>query len=341
MKKTRSLFFLIFAFVVSQLAWMGLLGLWIYWYVSNYLIFKQVGDQLSPQITIDNPNVFVFVGGIILIVAIAVAIVLFFRDLTVQIKLTGLYDNFIANVTHELKSPLSSIQLYLETLQAKNVPENKQKEFFGLMMKDATRLNKHINTILEISRIEQKKISHDYQIYDADKIIRELVGKSTEHFRLPQKSVTFEGNASCNCVIDKNAMQIVFDNLTDNSIKYSAGQAEIMVRLSNIGKQILIEFCDKGIGIPPKEQKKIFHKFQRIQGNLIPNVKGTGLGLYWVKEIIKQHGGKIHVFSEGMNNGSNFKIELPIYKTSKKRFVNSLLKRTIKKQKSWEVENGK
>ena len=340
MKKSRSLFFLIFAFVVSQFAWMGLLGLWIYWYVSNYLIFKQVGNQLSPQIAINSPNVFVFVGGIILIVAIAVAIVLFFRDLTVQIKLTGLYDNFIANVTHELKSPLSSIQLYLETLQVKNVPERTQKEFFGLMMKDATRLNKLINTILEISRIEQKKISHDYNIYDADEVIRELLNKSTEHFRLSPKSVLFEGNLNCKCVVDKNAMQIVFDNLTDNAIKYSVGHAEITIKLSNTGKRIMIEFLDKGIGILPKDQKKIFHKFQRIQNNTITNVKGTGLGLYWIKEIIKQHGGKVGVFSEGALKGSNFIIELPIYKTSKKRYINSLLKRTLKKQKSWEIDNG-
>ena len=327
MKKTRSLLFLIFAFVISQFAWMGLLGLWIYWYVSNYLIFKQAGNQLSPQITIDNPNIFVFVGGIILIAAIAVAIFLFFRNLTVQIKLTGLYDNFIANVTHELKSPLSSIQLYLETLRVKNVPKDKQEEFYGLMMKDATRLNKLINTILEISRIEQKKISHDYQIYDANEIMHELISRSIEHFRLSQTSVVFEGNVRCNCVIDKNAMQIVFDNLTDNAIKYSAGAVEITVKLSNSLKHILIEFCDKGIGIPPKEQKKIFHKFQRIQNSNSPNVKGTGLGLYLVKEIIKQHNGKIYVFSEGINKGSNFSIELPIYDSSKKRFINPLLKR--------------
>ena len=111
MKKSRSLLFLISAFVIAQLAWMGLLGLWIYWYVSNYLIFKQVGDKLSPKIILDSPNVAVFVFGIILIVCVAIAIFLFFRNLTVQMKLTSLYDNFIANVTHELKSPLASISI--------------------------------------------------------------------------------------------------------------------------------------------------------------------------------------------------------------------------------------
>lgn len=340
MKKGRSLLFLILAFVFAQFAWMGLLGLWIYWYVSNYLIFRQVGEKLSTQVNVDSPNVFIFVGGIILIVCIAVAMFFIFRNLTVQMKLTRLYDNFIANVTHELKSPLSSIQLYLETLQVKNVVHERQKEFFELMMKDTRRLNKLINSILEISRLEQKKISHDYHVYDADEIIRELVGKSAEHFRFPVTSVTFEGSINCRFVVDKNAMQIIFDNLTDNAIKYSSEPVEIKVKLSNMKKRVLIEFCDNGIGIPLKEQKKIFHKFSRIQNNSVPNVKGTGLGLYWVREIVKQHGGKVYVFSEGKNKGSCFKIELPVYKIAKKHYLDSLLKRTIKRQKLMEAEDG-
>ncbi len=340
MKKSRSLIILIFAFVFAQFAWMGLLGLWIYWYVSNYLIFEQVGDKLSPQIIIDSPNVFIFVGGIILIVCIAIAMFFIFRNLTVQMKLTRLYDNFIANVTHELKSPLSSIQLYLETLQTKSVQHEKQKEFLGLMMKDTMRLNKLINTILEISRLEQKKISHDYRVYDVNELIHELTGKSAEHFKLPITSISFEDNIKCKCFVDKNAMQIVFDNLMDNAIKYSTEPAKIKIKLSNYKNRMLIEFCDKGIGIPQKEHKKIFNKFSRIQNNSTPNVKGTGLGLYWVREIIKQHRGKVYVFSEGKDKGSNFIIELPIYKSVKKNGINFLLNRTIKQQKPAEAEDG-
>src|ERR1035437_3559231 len=168
MKKNRSLFYLIPAFVFAQFAWLGLLGLWIYWYVSNYLIIKQVGEKLTPQIVIDSPNVFIFVGGIILIVCIAVALFFIFRNLTIQIKLTRLYDNFIANITHELKSPLSSIQLYLETLNIKNISPEKQQEFFSSMTKDTDQLHKLINSILEISRIEQKRVFHNYHISAAE-----------------------------------------------------------------------------------------------------------------------------------------------------------------------------
>ncbi len=341
MKKSRSLLYLIFAFVFAQFAWMGLLGLWIYWYVSNYLILEQVGDKLSPQIIIDSPNVFIFVGGIILIVGIAVAMFFIFRNLTVQLKLTRLYDNFIANITHELKSPLSSIQLYLETLQSKNVPQEKQREFIAMMMKDSNRLHKLINTILEISRLEQKKISHDYRVYNADEIFRELVLNSAEHFKVDKSAISFAGNSNCECVIDKNAMQIVFDNLTDNAIKYSVTQVSINVAISKIKKKFRVSFSDKGIGVSSRDQKKIFNKFHRVQSKTIPNVKGTGLGLYWVKSIVKQHGGIVYAESVGTNKGMNVVIELPVYKESKKRFINSLLKRGLRKENLTENKNGK
>jgi two-component system, OmpR family, phosphate regulon sensor histidine kinase PhoR len=340
MKKSHSQGMLVSAFVFAQLAWMGLLGLWIYWYVSNYIIFKQVGDKLSPQIVIDSPNVFIFVGGIILIVCIAIAVFLFFRNLTIQLKLTGLYDNFIANVTHELKSPLSSIQLYLETLNIKDVPPEKRKEFIELMMKDANRLKKLINSILEISRLEQKRIAHNFHIYDADLMIRRLLHDSIEQFRIPETFVKIEGRALSKCVLDRDAMQIVFDNLIDNARKYSVQQVEITVKMFVLKKRIVIEFIDKGIGIEIKNQKKIFHKFQRINNKNIPNVKGTGLGLYWVKEIIKFHGGKISVVSEGMDKGTCFRIELPIYQTSKRFYINSLLRKTAHKEKDLEATDG-
>ncbi len=333
MKKSHSLLFLILAFIFAQIAWMGLLGLWIYWYVSNYIIFEQVGDKLSPQIALDSPNVFVFVGGIVLIVLIAVAMFFIFRNLTVHIKLTKLYDNFIANITHELKSPLSSIQLYLETLNVKEVPLEKRNDFLRLMMKDANRLNKLINSILEISRLEQKRIAHDYHVYDTDEIVLQLVRNSAEQFKLPKNALNINGSASCKCVLDKDAMQIVFDNLTDNAIKYSKQPVEISVKLARNPKKFMIEFSDKGIGISQKYHNKIFQKFNRIDNKDIPNVKGTGLGLYWVKEIIKLHGGKITAYSEGKEKGTNFIIELPIYMTSKKFYINSLLRRTAKKEK--------
>ena len=103
---------------------------------------------------------------------------------------------------------------------------------------------------------------------------------------------------------------------------------------------MLIEFADKGIGSEQKNLKKIFNKFQRIDNKNIPNVKGTGLGLFWVKEIIKFHGGRILAFSEGTNKGTSFIIELPIYQSSKRFYINRLLRQTARKQKMLGKEDG-
>jgi signal transduction histidine kinase len=340
MKKSKSMFLVMSSFVASQLAWMGMLGLWIYWYVSNYIIFKQVGDKVSPEIELNGPNVGIFVIGIVMIVGLAVALVIIFRNLLVQRKLTSLYDNFIANITHELKSPLSSIQLYLETLSSKKLSVEKQNEFYAIMAKDTTRLHKLINSILEVSRLEQKRVAHNFHIYDADNILSQIIDNSIKHFNLPEGVVITQGKTGSQCVIDKEAMQIVFDNFTDNAVKYTAGNVKINIKLKTFLKKIVIEFTDKGIGIGLKDQKTIFDKFHRINNKAIPNVKGTGLGLYWVKEIIRLHGGKTSVRSEGINKGTTFIIELPIYKTSKKMYIKSLLKGTAKKERYMETGDG-
>jgi two-component system phosphate regulon sensor histidine kinase PhoR len=341
MKKHQSQFFVLFAFILAQIAWLGLLGLWIYWYVSNYIFYKEVGKgyTIPSHILLNNAKVGVFVIGIIMIVGIATAVFIIFRNLTVQRKITGLYDNFIANITHELKSPLSSIQLYLETLSSKNITPEKQKEFYSIMAKDTDRLHKLINSILEISRIEQKRVSHNYHISSAD-IIPKLIENSFKNFRLPEHAGKIESSVRGKCVIDKDAIQIVFDNLTDNAIKYSSVPISISVRLKSNEKQNIIEFSDNGIGIGVKDQKTIFHKFHRVYNKNIPNVKGTGLGLFWVKEIIKLHGGKISVKSEGLGKGTTFIIELPIYKTSKVMYIKSLLRQTAKKEKYMESADG-
>lgn len=328
MKKPHSILYHILIFVLAQIAWLLLLGIWIYWYVSNYIIFEKVGDQLSPQIVYDGVNIFPFIGGIILLLGISFGMSLIFRHLNVQLKLHKLYDNFIANITHELKSPLSSIQLYLETLNSRNVPPEKQKEFYELMLKDASRLKKLINSILEISVLDQKRISHNFHVYNSGQEIIRMVKESADEFKLPESSITIEGNAECLFVIDKNAIKIVINNLIDNAIKYSTNRPKINLKIKCGIKKIIIEFKDYGIGIPLDEQKKVFNKFHRIYNHEIPNVKGTGLGLYWAREIIKSHGGSISVSSEGKNKGTTFKIELPIYKLSKIRYINKLLQST-------------
>ncbi|OQX95642.1 two-component sensor histidine kinase [candidate division KSB1 bacterium 4572_119] len=334
MKKFHFLKHPVVIFVLAQLAWLSLVGIWIYWYISNYIIFDLVGDKVSPQLVSKSINLFVLITGLFLLVAVLTGMYLIFIYLNKQLHLTKLYDNFIGNVTHELKSPLASIQLYLETMNIRDVTGAKQKEFIALMRKDANRLNYLINSLLQISGLEQKKIAHSFDIYSLEPLVRNLISESARQFNIPDDAIKITGTAPCSCVLDTNAIKIVIDNLIDNAIKYSKETVQLKIQLACNSKSFVIQFIDQGVGISPKDRKEVFKKFHRIYNPDSPNVKGTGLGLYWVKEIIKYHGGKISVFSEGRNKGSTFKIELPIYQTTKKRYINSLLKISTKNVKN-------
>jgi two-component system, OmpR family, phosphate regulon sensor histidine kinase PhoR len=331
-KRRRAFVFYLLTFIFAQVAWLSLLGLWIYWYISNYIIFSKVGGKLSAQLIDKATNVFVLVGGIVLLAAISAAMWLMFYRLNIQYKLTGLYDNFIANVTHELKSPLASIRLYLETMKRHNIPRDKQSQFIAMMLKDTNRLDTLINAILEIPALEQKKIAHRFSVFEADTIMRQLIKETCEQFQLADNAIKIKGRAPCKCVLDPSAIKVVMTNLIDNSIKYSSSRFRMVISLSCDTKNFIMTFQDRGVGISLKEQKNVFKKFYRIYSQDSPSVKGTGLGLYWVREIIKYHGGKITVYSEGKNKGTTFTISLPIYQTSKKRYIEKLIKMTQKHQ---------
>jgi len=326
MKKKYSLVYYVTLFIIIQIAWLSVLGLWIARFVSNYMIMRQIGEQYSTQVQ-SRGAIAILIVGLVLLIAVSVGISLIFRYLSIQYKLTKLYDNFIANVTHELKTPLSSLQLYLETIKSRDLPKEKQEKFIDIMKNEIARLNKLINTILDIGRIENKKVVYQCAIYDTDQVIHEIFDEIKKQFQLSNISVSIVGKANCQCFLDRSAFKTMFDNLVDNSIKYSKNPANITINLKKMFTKFQIEYSDEGIGLPMGNYNNIFQKFYRVNNKEIPNVKGSGLGLFWVKEIIKYHGGKIKANSHGINQGINFTIEMPIYINSKNRFVRKLLNR--------------
>ncbi len=337
MKRKNAIFHPLVIFIISQLAWLSLLGLWIYWFISNYIIFNQVGNRLAPQMAPKATNVFALILGVCLLLFLLLGMYLIFSFLYRQRQITQLYDNFIANITHELKSPLASIQLYLETLNSRDVPQPRRREFLNLMLQDANRLQNLINNILQISGLQKKKTVYHFSIYNADSLVLQLVKDAEQKFKLPAGKIRISGRAGKSIVADVNALGMVFDNLVDNALKYSMDSQPVSVRVSDAGRQVVVEVIDRGIGIEIKDQKRIFQKFQRVYYSYSPNVKGTGLGLYLVREIVKYHGGKISVHSGGKNTGCTFHLEFPVYQAKKKGYIQSLLKLT---QKNKEAESG-
>jgi two-component system phosphate regulon sensor histidine kinase PhoR len=321
-------------FIIMQFAWLTLVALWIYFYISNHIIIVKVGDQLSPGLMPGTYHVLVLVFGCVLLALLQIGFYFIYIYLNRQININRLQDQFISNITHELNSPLASIQLYLETLESRNVPEKKRHEFIQLMIKEVNRLQGMIDKVLGTIIIDQKQLAFNFKVYNMRTIIplilKEVFDKYPSHIA---PNVRLNHAVSCRCVLDKTAFKIIFINLIDNAIKYAGNDFSLNITTHCSEKYFVTDFQDAGVGIPPGEQKRIFRKFYRVYRLETPSVKGTGLGLYIVKEIIKLHGGKIRAVSNGKNTGSTIRIELPIYKETKKRFTNQLLKQTIKRKK--------
>jgi signal transduction histidine kinase len=204
------------------------------------------------------------------------------------------------------------------------------------MINDTNRLKFLIDEILEISAMDYKGSKQDFQLLNPVNTINEIISDSIRQFKISAENLTItkEEKLNNNCVIDESALRIVVNNLLDNAVKYSHGIPKIRVSLTYTHKKFIMEFTDNGIGLPPDENKKIFKKFYRLYDKNIPTVKGTGLGLFWIKEIIKFHNGSIIAKSEGKDRGTSFCIELPLYKSSTFKSLNKLLKKSgYQKQK--------
>ena len=311
-------------FIFMQVAWISLLGLWIYWYVSNYIIINQVGKRLVPTVTASpRTQLFALIFGLFLLVIILAGFYFIFIYLTRQININRLYETFIANFTHELKSPLASIQLYLETLQRRDVPKEKQAEFISQMLSDTQRLKQVIDSILDISQIEQKKKIFNLQPQEVQPTVKGLISNCQERFKLERERLILKGKVKGYWLVDQEAMQMVFANLLDNALKYSSPKSTITVRLLQEKQKFCIEFIDQGIGIEKEAQKHIFQKFYRVSAPYMPDIRGTGLGLYLVKEIVKAHLGNITVKSEGLHKGTTFRLCFPLKRQSEEFKSNS------------------
>ncbi|MFC1855397.1 sensor histidine kinase [Thermodesulfobacteriota bacterium] len=229
-----------------------------------------------------------------------------------EAELTKKKDDFISAVTHELKTPLTSIRMYSEMLKEGMVTQESKKElYYEYMLKESERLTRLVNNVLDFSKLENNKKVFNMTDGSLKELFLELYEKYKSNLMLAGFKFTSELEDVGVSKFDKDTMTQVFINLIDNAIKYSAisDKKEIEVRLYKNGGKTVIEVVDKGVGIPKGEMKAIFDKFYRVESELTRRTKGSGIGLSIVKEYVKAHNGTVEAMSnEG--EGTKFKITL-------------------------------
>ena len=231
-----------------------------------------------------------------------------------EIRRSEQHDAFLNAVTHELKTPIASIRLYLEALKSRDVSPEKQREFYDVMLADSDRLLNTVDQVLSASKSGDRKTRYDVEELDVGKLLEDSAAIVRTRYNLDPAAIRIsEASEDVSVVGDAEELQTAFINLLDNAVKYSPDEAKVSVRVkpSTLRNKVDIVVRDNGIGIEPADLKRIFKRFYRVPQGGSKKVKGTGLGLFIVRSIIKKHGGSIRAESKGEGRGSTFVIQLP------------------------------
>jgi len=291
----------------------------------GYLLESNFGPPFSnwkAQVGLRNSNLdalardsFMRTAGATLLVLLFLlcGIALTIRATDREARLAQAKSTFVANVSHDLKTPLSLLSLFSEILELGRVKnEEKKIDYYRIIRHESLRLNKMIDNILDFSKIEAGRKKYNFTESDMALVIKSVL--STYRYQTTNSGFDVQTNIRSDLplvLIDREAMAQAISNLIDNAIKYSGEVKQLSITTTTVGSNMSIEIADRGIGIPRAEQAKVFEKFYRVGNGLVHDVKGSGLGLSLVKHIIEAHKGTISVESE-VDKGSRFTILLPL-----------------------------
>ena len=254
--------------------------------------------------------------GIIFFALIIAGMIVNTSFLVREIRRSEQHDSFINAVTHELKTPVASIRLHLETLQRRDLPQAQKQEFYQVMLSDTDRLTETVEQVLRASRAGDKPTGREKSSVDFRQLVRECMDTARTRHHLPLEALRYEEESTDGPGIrvlgsDEDLRTAVF-NVLDNAIKYSGEQVDVRVRLKTPDeKLVVLNVQDQGVGIPADDLKSIFKRFYRVTHRSLGHVKGTGLGLFIVKSIAQKHGGRVFAESPGEGLGSTITMELP------------------------------
>jgi len=260
-------------------------------------------------------EVVVLVLGIVFFALIITGLILNTIFLVREIRRSEQHDAFLNSVTHELKTPIASIKLYLETLKSRDVSPEKRAEFYDVMLSDSNRLLQTVEQVLAAGRAGEKKRQMNVENVDISSALYRAAEIVRSRYNLDDNILRITDSSEDLMVLGDEADLItVFVNLLDNAVKYSSDDRKISVRVkkTSLNNKVDIFIRDNGLGIPQAELKRIFKRFYRVPNAAAKETKGTGLGLAIVQSTIKKHGGKISVDSKGEGRGTTFVIQLPL-----------------------------
>ncbi|MCH7558045.1 MAG: hypothetical protein IIB56_11380 [Planctomycetes bacterium] len=251
---------------------------------------------------------FVLLAGILIF-----GLTLTIRIVTHELELGKMKSDFVSTISHEFKSPLTSIRQLSEMLQAGRVPsEERRQRYYNVLLEQSERLSLLIDNILDFAKMEEGKKEFEFEMVDMGPLLEELVSTIQQQVRHEGFTVQAEIDKPLPSIqVDRAAITQAITNLIDNAIKYSAGAKKVFVRGFTENQYLIIAVQDFGLGIEPEEIDKVFERFYRGGDELTRTVKGSGLGLTLVKQIVQAHHGSVHVESEP-GRGSTFSIRLPL-----------------------------
>ncbi len=260
-------------------------------------------------------GILLFLGTLLLAMIIS-GVVLNTTFLVREVRRNEQHDAFINAVTHELKTPVASIRLYLETLLTRPVDEAKRQEFYRTMVEDSDRLLGTIEQVLRTGRVGSTTHNKlNLSRLEINSVVEECLTRARAQHHVPVESLEYHPGSPATILGDAEELRAAVSNLIDNAVKYSGTPVKVSVETAPLDdKFVTVRVKDQGVGISKVELKSIFKRFYRVPGPLAMRVKGTGLGLYIVRSVAKRHGGRAWAESEGPGRGSTFVLQLPIVK---------------------------
>lgn len=297
------------AFILIQIVWIAVVVSWIVWFARSHARLRTLAARYSPELLHGGIDWFILVEGLVLLVAILAGVYVIFIYWRRQAALYRAQRNFIAQVSHELKSPLASLQLHLETIRRRRPSPERMEVFLDTMLSDADRLGTLINNLLETSRLEDRGPKPPLRPGDLSEFTAAWFNR--HRYSLPRAGrMDLELAPGLWVRFDPESLGTVFRNLLENAILYSPEAPEITIRLFADKEKAHFIITDRGKGIRREEREKVFRMFYRVREG--ETIRGSGLGLFIVRTIVRLHRGKVWVESGGLGQGTSIHIRLPL-----------------------------